>query len=134
MERAAWLSSSKLWTYFLIKLKQPIVLPLPGIMSEQQRASEITSQVIFFRTQLLPISHLKIKYKFLWLAMLPCQKWYLVWIIKEYAWVQAHTGEPALSILPALVRFSQHLAEGVMSFPILCEVGYLLLVESWHVA
>lgn len=60
--------------------------------------------------------------------MLPWQRWYLVWIIKEHPCAQAHIGEPALRILHDMVRFSQHLAEGVISFPILCKVGYLLLV------
>lgn len=68
------------------------------------------------------------KHKFLPLAMLPCRKQYLVWISKGLPRAQAHTGEPALRILHVTARFSQHLAEGVMRFPILRNVGYLLIV------
>ena len=48
---------------YLEKLKQPIVLPLPEIMNEKVKASEMTSQVIFLQTQLFPISYLR-KYSF----------------------------------------------------------------------
>ena len=63
MERAAWLTSSDGLDLFLEKLKKPIVRPMPEIMNEQVKASEMTSPVTFSQTQLFPISYLR-KYSF----------------------------------------------------------------------